>query len=69
MSRRTSGSEAGTITWLGDTVASSGSVLLAALQVCAIGAVVSAFASTTGILGALLPLAVPLIAAGRGPSG
>lgn len=58
-------SEAGTITWLGDTVASSGSALLAALLVCVIGAVVSAFASTTGILGALLPLAVPLIAAGE----
>lgn len=58
-------SEAGTISWLGDTVASSGSALLAALLVCVIGAVVSAFASTTGILGALLPLAVPLITAGE----
>ncbi|WP_433503099.1 SLC13 family permease [Pseudonocardia halophobica] len=58
-------SEAGTISWLGDTVASTGSALVAALLVCVIGAIVSAFASTTGILGALLPLAVPLIATGE----
>lgn len=58
-------SEAGTIAWLGDTVATSGSALVAALLVCVFGAVVSAFASTTGILAALLPLAVPLIAAGE----
>ena len=35
--------------------------LLAALLICYIGGVVSAFASTTGILGALIPLAVPFL--------
>jgi len=39
--------------------------LLAALVLLLVGAVVSAFASTTGILGALIPLAVPLLAAGE----
>jgi hypothetical protein len=39
--------------------------LLAALLVCYVGAVVSAFASTTGILGALIPLAVPLLVRGE----
>ena len=38
--------------------------LLAALLICYIGGVVSAFASTTGILGALIPLAVPFLQAG-----
>ncbi len=42
-----------------------GSPLLAAILICAIGAVVSAFASTTGILGALIPLAVPFLLAGE----
>ncbi len=35
--------------------------MVAALLICYIGAVVSAFASTTGILGALIPLAVPFL--------
>jgi len=39
--------------------------LLAALLICFIGAVVSAFASTTGILGALIPLAVPFLLTGQ----
>lgn len=43
----------GTIDWLGHSVAGIGAPLLAALLICLIGAVVSAFASTTGILGAL----------------
>lgn len=55
----------GTITWLGNQVAGVGTPLLAALIVCYIGGVVSAFASTTGILGALIPLAVPFISAGN----
>ncbi|GAA2901659.1 SLC13 family permease [Pseudonocardia halophobica] len=54
----------GTIQALGDSVAGIGTPLLAALVICLIGAVVSAFASTTGILGALIPLAVPFLAAG-----
>jgi di/tricarboxylate transporter len=47
--------------WLGDNVAALGLPLIAALLICYIGAVVSAFASTTGILGALIPLAVPFL--------
>ncbi|WP_299952838.1 SLC13 family permease [uncultured Modestobacter sp.] len=47
--------------WLGDNVARLGVPLIAALLICYIGAVVSAFASTTGILGALIPLAVPFL--------
>ncbi|WP_394361940.1 SLC13 family permease [Amycolatopsis sp. SB7-3] len=55
----------GTIDWLGTLVTRIGSPLLAAILICAIGAVVSAFASTTGILGALIPLAVPFLLAGE----
>jgi hypothetical protein len=40
-------------------VAAIGFVLIGALAVCYIGGVISAFASATGILGALIPLAVP----------
>lgn len=55
----------GTIDYLGDEVASIGVPLFAALLICLIGAAVSAFASTTGILGALIPLAVPFLLAGE----
>ncbi|WP_172384351.1 SLC13 family permease [Streptomyces sp. MNP-20] len=54
-----------TIEWLGDSVAKIDSPLLGALLICAVGAVVSAFASTTGILGALIPLAVPFLMDGQ----
>ncbi|MDA0179375.1 SLC13 family permease [Solirubrobacter phytolaccae] len=57
--------EMGTITWVGDQVADVGTPLLAALLICFIGAAVSAFASTTGILGALIPLAVPFLSQGE----
>ncbi len=60
----------GTIDWLGVAVADFGTPLVAALLICFIGAIVSAFASTTGILGALIPLAVPFLLAGEvGPIG
>ncbi|SDK00680.1 Citrate transporter [Nonomuraea maritima] len=55
----------GTVKWLGDGVAQVGAPLLAAFLICLIGAVVSAFASTTGILGALIPLAVPFLQTGQ----
>ncbi len=55
----------GTVQWLGDQVATVGAPLLAAFLICLIGAVVSAFASTTGILGALIPLAVPFLLTGQ----
>ena len=38
--------------------------MIAALLICYVGGVVSAFASTTGILAALIPLAVPLLETG-----
>jgi di/tricarboxylate transporter len=55
----------GTIDMLGDSVAKIGVPLLAAFVICLIGGAVSAFASTTGILGALIPLAVPFLLAGE----
>jgi di/tricarboxylate transporter len=55
----------GTIDWLGNQVAGIGVPLLAALVICLIGAAVSAFASTTGILAALIPLAVPFLLGGQ----
>lgn len=55
----------GTIDWLGEQVAGIGVPLLAALVICLIGAAVSAFASTTGILAALIPLAVPFLLSGQ----
>ncbi|GAA2950193.1 SLC13 family permease [Streptomyces erythrogriseus] len=57
--------EIGTVDYLGDALSEVDAPLLAALLICYIGAIVSAFASTTGILGALIPLAVPLIATGQ----
>ncbi|RZQ63357.1 SLC13 family permease [Amycolatopsis suaedae] len=55
----------GTIDFLGNSVAGIGIPLLAAFVICLIGAAVSAFASTTGILGALIPLAVPFLLGGE----
>jgi di/tricarboxylate transporter len=54
----------GSIDWLGEQVASIGAPLFAALLICYVGGAVSAFASTTGILGALIPLAVPFLDTG-----
>ena len=45
---------------LGHSAMRVGTPLLAALVICMTAALVSAFASTTGILAALVPLAVPL---------
>ena len=55
----------GVVDWLGTSVASIGAPLLAALVICLIAAIVSALASTTGILGALVPLAVPFLLTGE----
>ena len=54
----------GSIDWMGEQVAQIGAPLLAALLICYVGGAVSAFASTTGILGALIPLAVPFLETG-----
>jgi di/tricarboxylate transporter len=56
---------AGTIEYVSDGVAQLGMPLLAALLICYIGAVVSAFASSTAILAAIIPLAVPFLATGE----
>lgn len=57
--------EAGTIKFVSDGVAQLGMPLVAALLICYIGAVVSAFASSTAILAALIPLAVPFLSTGE----
>ncbi|CDO09193.1 hypothetical protein C1S82_30610 [Mycolicibacterium cosmeticum] len=57
--------EAGTVEWVGNGVAALGAPLLVALLLCYIGAIVSAFASSTAILGATIPLAVPFLMAGE----
>ncbi|MGH3367770.1 MAG: SLC13 family permease, partial [Nocardioidaceae bacterium] len=57
--------EQGTVTYLGDQVAGIGLAMFAAILILYIGGVVSAFASTTGILGALIPLAVPFLQDGE----
>jgi di/tricarboxylate transporter len=54
----------GSIDWLGEQVAAIGAPMFAALLICYVGGAVSAFASTTGILGALIPLAVPFLETG-----
>lgn len=57
--------EMGTIEWAGEGVSGIGVPLLAAVLICYIGAIVSAFASSVGIMGALIPLAVPFLANGQ----
>lgn len=55
----------GVVQSLGDSIVTIGAPLLAALLICVIGGVVSAFASTTGILGALVPLSIPFLQSGQ----
>ncbi|MET0899209.1 MAG: SLC13 family permease [Mycobacterium sp.] len=57
--------EAGSVEWVGNGVAQLGMPLLVALLLCYLGAIVSAFASSVAILGATIPLAVPLLLAGE----
>jgi di/tricarboxylate transporter len=60
----------GTVTAVGGGVAGLGAPLLGALLLCGLGAVTSAFASSAGILSALVPLAAPFIAQGHfAPTG
>lgn len=54
----------GSVDLLGHAAMNVGTPLLAAVVVCFIAGLVSAFASTTGILAALVPLAVPLAVSG-----
>lgn len=55
----------GAVKLLGDAAEALSNPLLTAFAICLVGALVSAFASTTGILAALVPLAVPLVAGGE----
>jgi di/tricarboxylate transporter len=54
----------GTVDAVGHGIAGLGSPLMTAMLLCAVGAVASAFASSAGILGAMIPLALPIIARG-----
>ncbi|QNG37583.1 hypothetical protein F1C76_14190 [Geodermatophilaceae bacterium NBWT11] len=56
---------AGTIEYVGESVTSIGAPLLVALLLAYIGAVVSAFASSTAIIGVAISLAVPFLLAGE----
>lgn len=56
--------EMGTIDYAGNAVSDVGVPLVSALLICYIGALVSAFASSVGIMGALIPLAVPFLLEG-----
>jgi len=51
----------GTIDFIGHSVAQLTSPLMAALLLCFVGAVISAFASSTAVLGSLIPLGVPFL--------
>jgi di/tricarboxylate transporter len=55
----------GAVDLLGEAAARLGSPVVVALAICCTGGLVSAFASTTGILAALVPLAIPLVASGE----
>jgi di/tricarboxylate transporter len=56
----------GTISFVGNSVAGLTSPMMAALLLCFVGAVISAFASSTAVLGSLIPLAVPFLQQGTG---
>ncbi len=55
----------GAVTYVGNSVSSAGAPLIGALLLCYVGGIVSAFASTVGVLGAIIPLAVPLLVLGQ----
>jgi di/tricarboxylate transporter len=54
----------GANTLLGNAAESIGTPLVAAFAICAVGGLVSAFASTTGIIAFLVPMAVPMAQSG-----
>ncbi|MFV8165337.1 SLC13 family permease [Mycobacterium sp. 134] len=57
----------GSVDLLGEFAGHIGVPLVSALFICLVAGLVSAFASTTGMLAALVPLALPLVAAGGIP--
>ena len=54
----------GAVDLLGQAAKQVGTPMTAALAICAVSGLISAFASTTGILAALVPLTLPLVASG-----
>jgi di/tricarboxylate transporter len=54
----------GTVTAVGQGIAAMGTPLVVAFLLCVVGAITSAFASSAGILGAMIPLAAPFMAQG-----
>ena len=61
--------ELGTVEYAGNAVLAVGAALLAALLLCYVGGIVSAFASSTALLPFIIPLAVPLLQEGGGGIG
>lgn len=55
----------GTVDVIGGGIASLGAPLLTAYLLCLVGAFTSAFASSAGLLGVLIPLAVPFLVQGE----
>jgi Na+/H+ antiporter NhaD/arsenite permease-like protein len=56
--------EIGTIDYVGEAITQVGAPTFAALLISYVGAIVSAFASSTGMLAATIPLAVPFLQEG-----
>lgn len=59
--------EMGVLDMLGEGAADLGNPLVAAFLLCVVAGLISAFASTTGMLAALVPLSLPLIGEGGLP--
>ncbi|UHS59047.1 SLC13 family permease [Agrobacterium vaccinii] len=57
--------KAGTVDYVAHGISSLGMPMLVALLLCFTGAIVSAFASSTALLGAIIPLAVPFLLQGH----
>jgi len=55
----------GTVDIIGEGIASLGAPLLTAFLICVVAAFTSAFASSAGLLGVLIPLAVPFLLQGE----
>ncbi|MET0453201.1 MAG: SLC13 family permease [Mycobacterium sp.] len=59
--------EIGTVKFIGDAANNIASPLFTAIVICFIGAVISAFASSAGIIAVLIPLALPFLLSGDIP--
>ncbi|NTF09662.1 hypothetical protein G6L37_29600 [Agrobacterium rubi] len=57
--------KSGAISFVGNGVSALAMPLIAALLLCYIGGIVSAFASSVGVMGAMIPLAVPMLMQGE----